>query len=255
MKMTKGIIAAVLCLILAGCGKGLDANPDFSNVQAYKARIDQDFTVAKPEEAAAFNFAVANLSYEQYKQQYSGTTYRKAARTELEKYLALLQAQFADAEKQKPEFEKRNAELSKVRLNLLGNELTHNTFFDRRNLQYRLRITNGSSIQLSKVQLVGTFSINGKREVIYQWDPVITFDNGLRPGESAVIVGDMLGFGSFDRPITLAVREAKSREVSLVVTDLANFSEQWLIGANSPLDQLKTLPGRIEEVKRHLSNL
>ncbi|QKV56150.1 MAG: hypothetical protein HT580_01890 [Dechloromonas sp.] len=69
------------------------------------------------------------------------------------------------------------------------------------------------------------------------------------------MVGAMLGFGSLDRPITLAVREAKSREVSLVVTDLANFSEQWLIGANSPLDQLKTLPGRIEEVKRHLSNL
>jgi hypothetical protein len=245
----------MLCLILAGCGKGLDANPDFSNIQAYKARIDQDFAAAKPEEAAAFNFSVTNLSYEQYKQQYSGTTYRKAARTELEKYLALLQAQLAAAEKQKPEFEKRNAELSKVRLDLLGNELTHNTFFDRRNLQYRFRITNGSSIQLSKVQLVGTFSINGKPEALYQWEPVITFDNGLRPGESAVMVGEMLGFGSFDRPITLAVREAKSREVSLVVTDLANFSEQWLIGPNSPLDQLNTLPGRIDEVKRHLSNI
>ena len=255
MKMTRGFIAAMLCLILAGCGKGLDANPDFSNIQAYKARIDQDFAAAKPEEAAAFNFAVANLSYEQYKQQYSGTTYRKAARAELEKYLALLQAQLAEAEKQKPEFEKRNAELSKVRLQILGNELTHDTFFDRRNLQYRFRITNGSSIQLSKVQLVGAFSINGKPEVLYQWNPVITFDNGLRSGESVVMVGAMLGFGSLDRPITLAVREAKSREVSLVVTDLANFSEQWLIGANSPLDQLKTLPGRIEEVKRHLSNL
>lgn len=255
MKMTRGSIAAVLCLILAGCGKGLDTSPDFSSVHAYKTRIDQDFAAAKPEEAAAFNFAVSNLSYEQYKQQYSGTTYRKAAHAELEKYLASLQAQLAEAEKQKPEFEKRNAELSKVRVEILGIELTHDAFFDRRDLKYKFRITNASSIQLSKVQLVGAFRINGKPEILYQWDPLTTFENGLRPGESAIVTDSMVGFMSFDRPITLAVREAKSREISLTVTDLANFSEQWLIGENSPLDQLNTLPGKIAEAKQHLSNL
>jgi len=33
------------------------------------------------------------------------------------------------------------------------------------------------------------------------------------------------------------------------------MDRQWLIGENLPLDQLNTLPGKIAEAKRHLSNL
>ena len=36
---------------------------------------------------------------------------------------------------------------------------------------------------------------------------------------------------------------------------IRQMDRQWLIGENSPLDQLNTLPCRIEEAKRQLSNL
>ncbi len=157
--------------------------------------------------------------------------------------------------KLKPEFEKRQAELKKITIEVLGNELTHDTFFDKRDLKYEFRLKNGTSTPMSKVQLVAGFSINGNKDVLYQWNPVITFENGLRPGQSATFTGNMVGFLSHDEPITLEVREAKSREVRLMVTDLADFSERWLIGSNSKLDKLSTLPANIETTKKHLANL
>jgi hypothetical protein len=255
MKSIKWMVVGALCLVLVGCGNGLDKSPDLTSFEVYKIKINQDFSEAEPQEVEAFNFAVSDVNFEQLKQKYPGTPYRKIARNELESYLASLQTQLAEAQKLKPEFEKRYAELNKVKVEVLGNELTHDTFFDKRDLKYSFRLTNGSSIPMSKVQLVANFSINGKPDVLYQWNPVVSFDNGLRPGQTAAFSGSMVGFPSFDRPITLEVREAKSREVKLGVTDLADFSEQWLIGKNSPLDQLNSLPAKIEEAKKYLSNL
>jgi len=255
MKTITLFSAIVAGLILSGCAKGLDKSPNLSSPNAYRAAIDQDLTEAKPEEVEAFNFAVSDMNFDQLKQKYPNASYRKIAKSELAGYLASLQAQLTQTQQMKPEFEKRHAELTKINVEVLGNELTHDTFFGRRDLKYSFRLTNGSSISMSKVQLVANFSINGNPDTLYQWSPVVNFEDGLRPGQSATFTGSMVGFLSFDQPITLEVREAQSREVRLEVTDLADFSEQWLIGKNSPFDQLKTLPSSIEETKKHLANL
>lgn len=255
MKTTKLFALIAAFLVLTGCGKGLDKSPDLNSLDVYKIKINQDFAEAKSQEVEAFNFAVSDVSFDQLKQKYPSGSYRKIARSELEGYLASLQTQLTEAQKLKPEFDKRYAELDKIKVEVLGNELTHDNFFDKRDLKYSFRLTNGSSIPMSKLQLAANFSINGNADVLYQWNPVVRFDNGLRPGQSAAFTGSMVGFLSFDQPITLEVREAQSREVRLKITDLADFSEQWLIGKNSPLDQLNTLPAKIEETKRHLANL
>ena len=255
MKSVKLFSAIAACIILSACGKGLDKSPNMSSPEAYRIAIDQDFAEAKPEEVLAFNFAVSNMNFDQLKQKYPSASYRKIAKSELDGYLTLLQTQLAEAQKLKPDFDKRYSELSKINIEVLGNELTHDTFFDKRDLKYAFRLTNQSSIPMSMVQLVAALSINGKPDVLYRWNPVVKFENGLRPGQSATFTGSMVGFLSFDQPITLEVREAKSREVRLEVTDLADFSEQWLIGKNSPVDKLNTLPNSIEETKQHLAHL
>lgn len=255
MKAITLFSAIAACLILSACSEGLDKMPNLSNSQVYRETIDRDIVRAKAEEVAAFNFAVSDMSFDQLKQKYPNASYRKIAKSELENYLASLQTKLTDAERIKPEFEKRYAELAKVSVDVLGNELTHDTFFGKRDLKYNFRLTNNSSIPLSKIQLVANFSVNGKPDVLYSWNPVVDFENGLRHGQTATFTGSMVGFLSFAQPITLEVREAKSREIRLEVTDLADFSEQWLIGNASLYDQLKTLPASIEETKKHLAYL
>lgn len=247
--------AIAACLILSACSKGLDKSPNFSNQQTYRETIDKDFANAKQEEIESFNFAVSDRSFDQLKQNYPKASYRKIAKDELDTYLASLQTELKQAEQQKAEFEKRITELASIKVEVLSNELTHDSFFDKRDLKYSFRITNGSTIPMSKVQLDAKLSINGKSDVLYNWTPVVTFENGLRPGQTATFTGSMVGFLSFSQPITLEVREANSREVRLEVKDLADFSEKWFIGRNSPLDQLKLLPARIEEAKNHLAVL
>jgi hypothetical protein len=255
MKTMTMLSTIATCFVISACSDGLDKSPNLSSPQAYRETIDQDLAKVKPEEAEAFNFAVSDLNFDQLKQKYPNTSYRKIAKSELESYLSSLQAKFTEAQQLEPEYEKRRAELAKISVEVLDNKLTHDTFFKKRDLKYNFRLTNGSSISMSKVQLVANFSINGKPDVLYQWNPVVNFENGLRPGQSATFTGSMVGFLSFDQPITLEVREASSREVTLEVTDLADFSEQWLIGKNSLMDQSKTLPSSIEETKKHLANL
>jgi len=255
MKILGILLVVSSSVILSACNKGLDKFPDLSNIQTYKLKIDRDFSEASQQEVEAFNFAVSDMNFDQLKQKYPNSSYRKIARNELEFYLASLQTQLGAAQENKAEFEKRNAEVAKVKVEVLGNKLTHDTFFDKRDLEYSFRLTNDSSIPMSKVQLVANFSINGRTDALYQWSPVVKFDNGLRPGQSAIFTGRMVGFLSFDQPITLEVREAQTREIRLEVTDLADFSEKWLIGKNSPLDKLNTLPASIDETKQHLANL
>lgn len=255
MKIITLLSAIAACLILSACGNGLDKMPDLSNPQAYREKIDRDLAEAKPDEIEAFNFSVSDMNFDQLKQKYPNASYRKIAKSELEGYLVSLQNQLTDAERLRPEFERRRAELSKVNVEVLGSELTHDAFFNKRDLEYSFRLTNNSSIPLSRIQLVANFSINGKRDVLYSWNPVVNFENGLRPGQTVTYTGSMVGFLSFDQPITLEVREAKSREIRLEVTDLADFSEQWLIGSNSLYDQLQTLPARIEVTKKYLARL
>ena len=255
MKTPALFSAIAACVILSACGKGLDKSPNLTSQQEYRATIDKDIAEAKPDEVAAFNFAVSDLNFEQLKQKYPSGTYRKIAKSELEAYVVTLEAKLTAAQKLKPEFEKRSAELSKINVEVLGNELTHDTFFNKRDLEYRFRLTNGSSVPMSMVQLRASFSINGKADSLYQWAPTVNFENGLRPGQSASLTGRMVGFLSFDQPITLEVREAQSRDIRLEVTDLADFSEKWLIGTESPFEQLRKLPASIQETKRHLSNL
>lgn len=247
--------AIAACLILSACSKGLERSPNFSNQQTYRETIDKDFTNAKQEEIEAFNFAVSDRSFDQLKQNHPKASYRKIAKDELDTYVTSLQTELKQAEQQKAEFEKRITELASIKVEVLGNELTHDSFFDKRDLKYSFRLTNGSTIPMSKVQLDANLSINGKSDVLYNWRPVVTFENGLRPGQTATFTGSMVGFLSFAQPITLEVREAKSREVRLEVKDLADFSEKWFIGSNSPLDKLKLLPARIEEAKKHLAVL
>ena len=255
MKFLKLFIAIFTILVLSACGKGLDKKPDLSSTEAYRKAIDIDLAEAKPEEINAFNFAVSDLNFDQLKKKYPSTSYRDIARTELKNYITLLQNELDQANKLKLEFEKQKTELKKITIEVLGNELTHDTFFDTRDLKYEFRIKNGTSTPIAKVQLAAGFSINGNKDFLYQWNPIITFENGLRPGQSATFTGNMVGSLSHDGPITLEVREAKSREVRLMVTDLADFSEQWLIGSNSILDKLSTLQADVETTKKHLANL
>lgn len=241
--------------LLAACGKGLDKKPDFSSYEIYKPKIDSDFSEAKPSEVDAFNFAVSNLSFDQLKAKYNGKSYRDIAKEELRDYLSSMKKQLAEAESLKPEMDKKMAEIAKVKVEVTGSELTHDTFFDKRDLVYGFHITNESNVSLSKVQLSAVLKINGRADAIYEWSPVIKFDNGLRPGESASYKGSMVGFLSFAQPITLEVREAKSREVILVPTDMADFSESWLIGDGTALSLLNSLPGKIEQTKQYLDGL
>lgn len=245
----------VFSLLLAACGKGLDKKPDFSSYENYKPRIDSDFSEATPAEVEAFNFAVSNIDFGRLKEKYAGKSYRSIAKDELIEYLSSMNKQLAAAKGLKPELDKKMVEIAKVKIEVMGSELTHDKFFDKRDLEYSFRISNGSTLSLSKVQLNAILRINGRADAIYEWNPIIQFDNGLRPGESASYKSSMVGFLSFDKPITLEVREAKSRDVILAATDLADFSESWLIGKDSALSLLNSLPGQIKETEQHLNNL
>jgi hypothetical protein len=131
--------------------------------------------------------------------------------------------------KQKTTFEPAFQNIKKMEVTVLGSELTHDEFFDKWDVAYQIRVHNGSSVPLSAIKLYGTMGINGKPEVLYEFTPTAEFSNGLRVGEETTLSGKMVGFLSFDRPITLDVREAKSREFRFQVLDAADFSAHWLL--------------------------
>jgi outer membrane lipopolysaccharide assembly protein LptE/RlpB len=46
MKRIEWMVMGALCLVLAGCGNGLDKSPDLTSFEVYKIKINQDFAEA-----------------------------------------------------------------------------------------------------------------------------------------------------------------------------------------------------------------
>ncbi|MFN4236928.1 MAG: hypothetical protein ACK4FZ_06750 [Vogesella sp.] len=253
--MKKTLYASLLLLLLTACSKGIDKTPDTSSLDVYKVRIEQDFAEATPEQVAAFNYAVSGLDFDTLKAKYKGSSYRDIASRELQAHLAGLEAQWQAVEKQKPQLLKTKADFARVQVSVLSSEITHDSFFDKWDVRYTMKVRNGSSIPLSKVKLHATLGINGQPEVLYTFEPLAEFQNGLRPGQEATITGSMVGFLSFDKPVTLAVREAQSREIVAQVLDATDFAGKWVIGNDTAMDKLETLPPQIATTKQHLASL
>lgn len=253
--MKKTLYASLLLLLLTACSKGIDKTPDTSSFEVYKVRIDQDFAEAKPEQVMAYNYAVSNLDFDTLKTKYKGSSYRDIATLELQSYLAGLEAQWQEVEKLKPQLLKTKADFARVQVTVLSSEITHDGFFDKWDVRYAMKVRNGSSIPLSQIKLHATLGINRQPEVLYTFEPFTEFQNGLRPGQETIITGSMVGFLSFDKPITLAVREAQSREIVARVLDASDFAGNWIIGNGTAMDKLETLPAEIATTKQYLASL
>ena len=254
MKNTMLLVATLTAMILTGCSNGLDNHPDLTNVDTYKARIEADVKGASPTEIAAYNFAVSDLNFDKLKANYGHESYRGIAKHELAAYQSKLEVRLDEVEKLKPELEKRSAEIAKIKVTVKSAEVTHDTFFNKWDVAYHFTIANGSGVPLSKLRLKGTLSIDGKPDVLYEFAPSVNFENGLNVGQIAEKNESMVGFLSFEKPITLEVRNSKSIEIKLVAKDGADYSEHWIVG-NDFMQELSGLPGRIAEVKKYLSQI
>jgi hypothetical protein len=51
------------------------------------------------------------------------------------------------------------------------------------------------------------------------------------------------------------VREAQSREIVAQVLDATDFAGKWVIGNDTAMDKLETLPAQIATTKQHLASL
>jgi hypothetical protein len=254
LKITVALVVLISGFTLTGCSKGLDKHPNFSSAETYRTDILADTKDSSPTEIAAYNFAVSNLSIESLKANYSNETYRSIAKKELVTYQNKLEDRLQELTKLKSLLDKNIVEIEKIKVVVKNAEVTHDTFFNKWDVDFNYTVLNTSTVPLSKIRLKGTLSINGNPDVLYEFEPVVTFENGLGIGQSSENKSSMVGFLSFEKPVTLEVRNSKSVEIKIIVINGSDYSDNWII-ENNFMQELTNLPTRLEEVRQYLVHL
>lgn len=236
--------------MLAACSpRGIDVPlVTDKGIDVYRGSLSMQVKEFTPSELDAFNWAVADISFQRLIEIYPGATPREVIRAEVKKvketYPPELEKEIANL----PAYEETKTELLKLKGEGLGFSLPKNFF----GLQptVKVRLTNGTRFPISSLDWEVALFLDGADT------PAAThriFDNykgtkdGMTPGyfyEKSFTIGFVSGNSDWQ---TLEIRNAKSYEVRVrpVLQSVKAFNEQVILPV-SPERRMEKLRNAIQ---------
>lgn len=240
-------------VFLAGCGKGFDRAADFTSANKYKERIALAAKEATQPEIEAFDWAVSDQTIESLKSKYAGKTFRQIALAELDAEIAADQENIAKLEGLKTKYDPIVAELLKVKAEVTDARPAKDFFGEQ--FDIRARITNNSQFDYAQVQWEALLYLENGKEPVARAVFYDSYDdeNGLRVGQTKARSFHPDSFFSKDW-VTLAVRNAQSRRVTLAIIDAKDFNNKNLLDG-APYERLEKAKSALENAKKHKAAL
>jgi len=218
--LLRSLCAITLALALSACSKGIDRALVTGDGQAaYRASLDRLTPEATPEQLAAFNWAVSDMSIELLHSRYPNASPRRVVHGEAERLLKELPLNIERLQAQLPQWQAAAAQAAAVDATDIVFELKPDFF----GLQPVVTATvhNRSALAFARYGWTATLYLGDATEPVARTQLTASFaghngGGGLDPG-ARTRLSFQLGFVSGDPAWkTLAIQRATKRTVKLV---------------------------------------
>ncbi len=226
-------------LLLAGCGKGIDARLSVNDERSYRESLNKAWEVMTDEQKNAFNWAVSNLSLDEFFRRYPKSTPRDVISSEADAYIKLKTEALAKVTAEYARDAAKLAEQERVTKNTLDElakitvrsaVMGKDSFF--RSVRLTFVTDNGSRYGVSNADWDAWLFLdnNEKPSASCRISAYYKTDGGLDSGKSKSYSTSRLGFDCRDWD-TIEIQRAKLRNVvmELVPESVQDFGERKIL--------------------------